>query len=636
MAEEDKNQILALFQAATGIDNLELAFSSLEDVDWNLAKALEIFAPSSPVHVPSMSTPPEPPLPFTIPTGPTQDPTPLPSQASDLYYSYPLSVRVRYEDTYHTINVYSSKTIADFKTEVCVKLNIPSTHLNLSGWPRIVNDEMTLGDCCPGVLANTLSLKAERRVDENRVVCIQLTYPPADVKEFVFPVKNTIMELKQHVAQLSGIPVKDQAWSGLPIGATDLTIIRNSNFKNPLHSLAVTKKNNLFTDRSVTSTNNHNSVETEALTKQESQDDGEMYYDCSDSEPDIDLIEDDLDDTPSDNFKDPMIPENCIDQSGALAIFSENFEKRYGPIHPIFFCGSMKDVIAQATKGDLLDRRPVAVYLHHDRSISSNIFCQRILCSEIISGFLSSNYLTWAWDMTLPTNTTRFLDNVTLNFGDEIRKHLGALGPSSYPLLLIFQKKTGQPLEIATMLSIDTPHDEALSMLVAGYEQHVSTIEELRDVEEARFKRELIKQEQDEAYKESAERDERNMNQKKAAQLKRIVSQEARLRAMAMKEDSINIAKQELPEEPEKSNEVTSIRFRFPSGEVTNRRFFKEDKIGLLYTYIHSKGCLPELHRLMMNFPKKYLSDCPSNATLAECGLCPQAIIFVEECFDDS
>ena len=339
-----------------------------------------------------------------------------------------------------------------------------------------------------------------------------------------------------------------------------------------------------------------------------------------------------MDDTPRDNFKDPMIPEHCVDQSEALALFSENFEKRYGPTHPIFYCGSMLEVIYKATKGELLDRRPVVVYLHHDRSISSNIFCQQILCSESISEFLTKNYLTWAWDMTMPTNTTRFLDNVTLHFGEEIRKQLGGLGPSNYPLLLIFQKKPSSPLEIAAMLTIDTTHDDALGLLVAGYEEHRATIETLQLANEVRLKREQTKQEQDEAYKESAEKD-RNRVQ---AQLNRIHSEEAKLLEKAFQADSIEKALKELPEEPEKGDGVTSIRFRFPPGETTNRRFFDSDKIGLLYTYARSKGFPPARHRLMLNFPKKDLCEYPSNANLVECKLSPQAMVFVEELFESN
>ena len=361
----------------------------------------------------------------------------------------------------------------------------------------------------------------------------------------------------------------------------------------------------------------------------------DAYSDYSDSEPEIDLI-DDLDDVPRDNFRDPMIPEHCIDQSEALALFSENFERRYGPTHPIFFCGSMQEVINQSTKGEFNDRRPVAVYLHHDRSISSNIFCQRTLCNGDIANYLSANYLTWAWDMTMPTNTTRFLDNISLNFGEEVRNQLSAIGPSNFPLLLIFQKKPGAQLEIATMITIDTATGEAMSILAAGFEQHLALIDELRSAEEARLDRERIKEEQDTAYLASKERDREIMKEKEKEHLQRIHSAEFKLREKAMAQDSQDKAARDLPDEPVKGPGTTTIRFRFPSGEIVNRRFLHSDMVGILFTFAHAKGFPPNRHRIILNFPKKDLRDVPSNTSLKECGLVPQALVYVEEDFDES
>ena len=306
----------------------------------------------------------------------------------------------------------------------------------------------------------------------------------------------------------------------------------------------------------------------------------------SDSEPDTDLI-DDMDDIPKDNFKDPMIPEHCDDQSKALALFSKNFERRYGTTHPKFFCGSLKEAIDQATQEKLLDRRPIAVYLHHDMSIYSNIFCEKILCSLPISKFLTNNYLTWAWDMTMPTNTTRFLDSVKMLFEDEILKQLGGNNPSKYPLLVIFKNRPNSPLRIANILTIDTKHDEALSSLVAGCEKHL---------DKAISQKGQIKQEQDVVHKEPAE--------------------------------------EGLPDEPDKAEGVTSIRFSLPSGEVTNRRFNGSDRIGLLYIYAESLGLPSDCHRLMLC--KKNLADYSSNKNLVDCGLCPSAMVIVEKHVESS
>ncbi len=54
-------------------------------------------------------------------------------------------------------------------------------------------------------------------------------------------------------------------------------------------------------------------------------------------------------------------------------------------------------------------RRLLAIYLHHDSSIMANVFCSQILCSETIVSYLSSNFLTWAWDLTSEANKARLV-----------------------------------------------------------------------------------------------------------------------------------------------------------------------------------------------------------------------------------
>lgn len=52
-------------------------------------------------------------------------------------------------------------------------------------------------------------------------------------------------------------------------------------------------------------------------------------------------------------------------------------------------------------------RKLLAVYLHHDRSIQANVFCSQILCSESIVTYLSNFFITWAWDVTSDVNKSR-------------------------------------------------------------------------------------------------------------------------------------------------------------------------------------------------------------------------------------
>lgn len=55
----------------------------------------------------------------------------------------------------------------------------------------------------------------------------------------------------------------------------------------------------------------------------------------------------------------------------------------------------------------LFQKRLLAVYLHHDRSVLSNVFCTQLLCFESVVQYLNTNFLVWGWDMTHPSNRNR-------------------------------------------------------------------------------------------------------------------------------------------------------------------------------------------------------------------------------------
>jgi len=57
----------------------------------------------------------------------------------------------------------------------------------------------------------------------------------------------------------------------------------------------------------------------------------------------------------------------------------------------------------------LLQRKLLAIYLHHDQSIFANVFCSQVLCAESLVSFLSANFITWAWDLTHASNREKYV-----------------------------------------------------------------------------------------------------------------------------------------------------------------------------------------------------------------------------------
>lgn len=50
----------------------------------------------------------------------------------------------------------------------------------------------------------------------------------------------------------------------------------------------------------------------------------------------------------------------------------------------------------------------LAIYLHHDSSVLTNVFCTQVLCADSVVGFLSENFVTFGWDLTLSSNKKRY------------------------------------------------------------------------------------------------------------------------------------------------------------------------------------------------------------------------------------
>jgi len=60
----------------------------------------------------------------------------------------------------------------------------------------------------------------------------------------------------------------------------------------------------------------------------------------------------------------------------------------------------------------LLQRKLLAIYLHHDQSIFANVFCSQVLCDESLVSFLSANFIIWAWDLTNASNREKYVQSV--------------------------------------------------------------------------------------------------------------------------------------------------------------------------------------------------------------------------------
>lgn len=55
----------------------------------------------------------------------------------------------------------------------------------------------------------------------------------------------------------------------------------------------------------------------------------------------------------------------------------------------------------------VVQRKLLAIYLHNDESVLSNVFCSQMMCADSIVSYLSQNFITWAWDVSKEANKAR-------------------------------------------------------------------------------------------------------------------------------------------------------------------------------------------------------------------------------------
>ena len=136
------------------------------------------------------------------------------------------------------------------------------------------------------------------------------------------------------------------------------------------------------------------------------------------------------------------------------------------------------------------------------------------------------------------------------------------------------------------------------------------------------------------------ERQQEEKEKKEEEEKKKKIEEENILKNNNKKyEDEANFAKMFLSEEPKgNDNNICHIIFRFPDGEKSiERKFYKTDKVAILYDYIKSIGReiftepdSTDFDILCLCFPPKNLED-SKNRTLEEEKLFPNSVLQIKE-----
>lgn len=150
-----------------------------------------------------------------------------------------------------------------------------------------------------------------------------------------------------------------------------------------------------------------------------------------------------------------------------------------------------------------------------------------------------------------------------------------------------------------------------------------------------------LREEQDREYKEALEADQRREREKREEELRREEEEHKQKEGIEREErkrlERFNSAREILvmngPEPDAHEKGCARVRLMLPSGQRIERRFYGMDTVNVmrsfLVLYFEENNIGIENFQLNCNFPKKVLND--ENATLEEEGLCPQAVVMVQD-----
>ncbi|XP_047315722.1 plant UBX domain-containing protein 10 [Impatiens glandulifera] len=309
--------------------------------------------------------------------------------------------------------------------------------------------------------------------------------------------------------------------------------------------------------------------------------------------------------------------------------FVANFERDYGLTRPNFVSEGFMDALQRSRHAFKL----LFVYLHSPDHPDTPLFCERTLCSDLLSAFINENFVSWG-------------GNIRASEGFKMSNSLKA---SRYPFCAVVMAATNQRIALLQQVEGPKTPEELLTILQKVLEETSPVLVSARVEAEERRINTRLRQEQDAAYQAALEADqarererreeqERQEREAAEAERKRKEEEEARERAAheaAEKEAALARLRQEkalsLGPEPEKGPDVTQVQVRFPSGERKGRRFESTLTLQTLYDYVDSLGCLEiNGYNLVSNFPRVVYGQDKVKMTLKEAGLHPQASLFVE------
>ncbi|WOH05254.1 hypothetical protein DCAR_0624668 [Daucus carota subsp. sativus] len=306
--------------------------------------------------------------------------------------------------------------------------------------------------------------------------------------------------------------------------------------------------------------------------------------------------------------------------------FLSNYEQQFGTVHPFFYACRFIEALKIAQD----EHKFLFMYLHSPDHPFTPSFCKETLCSEVVVQFLDANFVSWGG---------------LVDRGEGLHM-ANTLRPASFPFCAIVAPAPGDNLAVLQQIEGPVSPAELVEILQRTMEEQGSAFGDAakaREEEERRRVDRRIREEQDNAYLASLQKDQENemMNLKlkdkgkKQVEASSMEKHEQNHKPNPSKKKNSKAPKVTTTHKVTSTNDrdapLTQILIRFPNGERREKSFSCTEKIGAIYRYIDSLNMAGlGSYKLISSFPRKVYGVDQMLTTLKDAGLHPRASLFLE------
>lgn len=689
MTNESREQILADFIECTGLEDMNECITFLDQYQWNLLNAVQAVheqfgggsaASGNDSTVPKSSSTVKKSSQTTKARRTTDSDGDDNSSDLKVIKSIPGNARaprgavggatrgtgrelhftVEYKDHTQRITMSDNETIHDLQSKIADKLHVPANRQKFTNWlSKTYNDHTVLKDLhlpkeneihlistatstVNGASRSSTSTSTTNHTHRHSTSPTKHTstsYYPITVLcedkngkltpfELVLKPNSKISDLKKEIELAAHIPIRQQSWHGL-MDAKDSDELSRTNIQRKAH-LQVKR-----IDSSVNQRDTKNSTVHRHRSEDEPMD-VDNYVDFEQYEGDTHSVyplgsNETTTVASSSSSRELLIPDRCTDDIAALENFSRVFHYRFGSTGPILYIGSLEQAIQDSIFAPRIERRPLAIYIHNDRSVCANVFCTQVLASETTIEYLANNYVVWAWDISTDANRARLFELFKRHLGHQNAQRISIMEKDAFPLLLVLSRARGS-IELINIIEGKSTPSEVLLNLIQAHESFEQ--QRQRDAEEEiqREKREDLKKQQEDEYHRSLQADlakeQARLDQERKQKEEETLNQRKIQKQLKDQQDCLARLTEE-PNETEKN--ITRFKIRLPDDEgILMRRFRISDQLQTLFDYLTSQGKVFGEYKLLTTYPKRDLTTLSRSDTFEQLKLFPQEQLILE------